>query len=103
MPTPSVDGTNRRLLVRVATALHEAGAPSYRIEDTVAGLGTRFGIETAVFAVPTGLTIGLGPLDDQLVRIIRTQPRGPSLERLRLVNDVVAAVSYTHLTLPTKA
>lgn len=92
---PSATGPDRHrsLLLRVATALHEAGAPSYRIEDTVAGLGARFGIETAVFAVPTGLTIGLGPLDDQAVRIIRTQPRGPSLERLRLVNDVVAAVA----------
>lgn len=93
MATLPVDGIHRRLLVRVATALHEAGAPSYRIEDTVAGLGARFGIETAVFAVPTGLTIGLGPMDDQEVRIIRTQPRGPSLERLRLVNDAVAAVA----------
>lgn len=92
-PLHVADHAHRALLLRVATALHEAGAPSYRIEDTVAGLGARFGIETAVFAVPTGLTIGLGPLDDQQVRIIRTQPRGPSLERLRLVNDVVAAVA----------
>ncbi|MCP4836318.1 MAG: threonine/serine exporter family protein [Phycisphaera sp.] len=78
-----------RLLVRVAVALHEGGAPSYRIEDTIASLGRRLDVETAVFAVPTGITIGLGPTDDQQVRIIRTQPRPPSLERLRLVNDVV--------------
>ena len=82
-----------RLLVRVATALHEAGAPSYRIEETVAGLGGKFGIETATFAVPTGLTIGLGPIDRQLVRIVRTQPRGPALERLRLVNGVISDIA----------
>lgn len=85
--------TNRRpehrLLVRVAVALHEGGAPSYRIEDTVGSLGRRLDVETAVFALPTGLTIGLGPTEDQEVRIVRTQPRAPSLERLRLVNDVV--------------
>ena len=89
-PPPSKPGKlEHRLLVRVAVALHEGGAPSYRIEDTIGTLGHRLGVETAVFAVPTGLTIGLGPMDDQEVRIIRTQPRAPSLETLRLVNDVV--------------
>ena len=83
------DRPEHRLLIRVAVALHEGGAPSYRIEDTVAILGRRLNIETSIFAVPTGLTIGLGPLDRQRVRIVRTQPRPPSLERLRLVNDVV--------------
>ena len=81
--------SEHRLLVRVAVALHEGGAPSYRIEDTIASLGRRLDVETAVFAVPTGLTIGLGPTDEQEVRIVRTQPRPPSLERLSLVNDVV--------------
>ena len=93
LDTPDPDDPRLRLLVRVAIALHEAGAPSYRIEETVAELGQRFGIETATFAVPTGLTIGLGPLDRQLVRIVRTQPRGPALERLRLVNGVVSDVA----------
>jgi uncharacterized membrane protein YjjP (DUF1212 family) len=90
---PDPDDPRLRLLVRVATALHEAGAPSYRIEETVAGLGAKFGIETATFAVPTGLTIGLGPIDRQLVRIVRTQPRGPALERLRLVNGVISDIA----------
>ncbi len=87
--TESDRDSRHRLLVRVAIALHEGGAPSYRIEDTVASLGRRLDIETAVFALPTGLTIGLGPRDEQEVRIVRTQPRPPSLERLRLVNDVI--------------
>lgn len=92
MTTPEPNDSDRirhRLLVRVAVALHEGGAPSYRIEDTLAILGRGLNIETSVFAVPTGLTIGLGPLNEQTVRVIRTQPHAPSLERLRLVNDVV--------------
>ncbi len=78
-----------RLLVRVAEALHESGAPSYRIEASVAAVGRRFDMVTAVFAVPTGLTLGLGPVDRQKIRMIRTRPRSPALQRMRLVDVVI--------------
>ena len=78
-----------RLLIRVAEALHESGAPSDRIEASVAAVGRRFDMVTAVFAVPTGLTLGLGPVDRQKVPVIRTRPRSPALQRMRLVDIVI--------------
>lgn len=90
VPVDHVDrGGVERLLVRVAEALHESGAPSYRIESSVAAVGRRFDMTTAVFAVPTGLTLGLGPIDRQKVRMIRTRPRSPALQRMRLVDIVI--------------
>ncbi|MAD19835.1 MAG: hypothetical protein CMJ52_06385 [Planctomycetaceae bacterium] len=89
-PGPAAETNGiERLLVRVAEALHESGAPSDRIEASVAAVGRRFDMVTAVFAVPTGLTLGLGPLDRQTVRMIRTRPRSPALQRMRLVDVVI--------------
>jgi uncharacterized membrane protein YjjP (DUF1212 family) len=90
VPVEAADrGGVERLLVRVAEALHESGAPSYRIEASVAAVGRRFDMVTAVFAVPTGLTLGLGPVDRQKMRMIRTRPRSPALQRMRLVDIVI--------------
>ncbi|MAB71896.1 MAG: hypothetical protein CMJ54_05270 [Planctomycetaceae bacterium] len=90
LPSDTADRSGiERLLVRVAEALHESGAPSYRIEASVAAVGGRFEMTTAVFAVPTGLTLGLGPIDRQEIRMIRTRPRSPALQRMRLVDIVI--------------
>ncbi len=84
-------------VLELAQALHRYGMPAYRIEDAMRRVGARLRVELAVFSVPTGLTIGLGPLAEQRVRLMRVQPGAISLARVaelsELIEDFVAGAT----------
>lgn len=89
-PTPEAEA----FVLELLQALHRHGLPGYRIEDAVVRVGKRLGVALEVFTLPTGLTVGIGPLDAQRVRLLRVKPGSVRLERIAalaaLVEDFVA-------------
>jgi uncharacterized membrane protein YjjP (DUF1212 family) len=69
-------------VLELVRALHRHGSPAYRIEDALQRVGKRLGVELEVFTVPTGLTLGFGPLGSQRVRLLRVQPGSVRLARI---------------------
>ena len=91
--SPPELGEAEAFVLALVQSLHRHGLPAYRIEDALARVGRRLGLELQVFTVPTGLTLGLGPLATQRVRLIRVQPGSIDLARIaalaELIEDVV--------------
>jgi len=80
---------DRETLVReVARALHAAGAPAHRLEQTVDALAERLGLEARVFSTPTAIYAGFGPEDDARTVLIRVERSGLDLGQLADVDDV---------------
>lgn len=87
-------------VLALVQALHRHGLPAYRIEDALTRVGRRLGLELQVFTVPTGLTLGLGPLAAQRVRLIRVQPGRIYLARVSELAELIEDVVDGRLTLP---
>ncbi len=80
----------RRLLddaVALATALHRAGAPAWRVEHGVQALGRFEDAELACFAVPTGLQLG----DGERVRLVAAAGGEPDLDAQEALERAVWA------------
>lgn len=94
-PTPEAEA----FVLELVQALHRHGLPGYRIEHALERVGKRLGIELQVFTVPTGLTLGLGPLAEQRVRLIRVQPGSVHLARISALAELIEAVVDGRLSL----
>lgn len=70
-------------------ALHRHGLPAYRIESAIHRVGRRLGIELNVFTVPTGLTLGLGPVSAQRVVLLRVAPGSIQLARIAELAELI--------------
>jgi len=79
-------------VLELVQALHRNGLPGTRIEDSLQRVGKRLGLELQVFTVPTGLTLGLGPLEDQRVRLLRVKPGSVSLARISALAALIEEV-----------
>src|SRR5687768_4442897 len=64
-------GAERALILELARALHEAGAPAHRIEDAMAAPAPRWGIEGQFFTTPTSIFASFGPTYDQRTAMLR--------------------------------
>jgi uncharacterized membrane protein YjjP (DUF1212 family) len=82
-------------------ALHRHGLPSYRIEDAVARVGRRLGLALEVFTLPTGLTIGIGPLGTQRVHLVRVRPGSVRLARIAELAALVEELDSGALSIAT--
>lgn len=76
-------------LVELARALHEAGAPAHRLEDTVALTSAALGVRMDVLSQPTSLLLG----HDESTRVLRVEPKSLHLERLVAIDQVGTAVA----------
>jgi len=85
-------------VLELVQALHRHGLPAYRIEDAMARVGRRLGVELNVFSVPTGLTVGLGALPIQKVRLLRVQPGSVRLARIAELAELVEGVAEGRLS-----
>lgn len=86
------DETREELILEVASALHEAGAPAHRLEGSLEALAARVGLEVRVFSAPTSITIGLGPVAAGRTVMLRVPPGGLDLGRLAEVDSLVGEV-----------
>ncbi len=87
-----------RFLLRLARALHESGAPSHRIEEAMAVLAPRLGIEGRFFSTPTSIFVSFGTEEESRTTLLRVEPTGVGLERMVHVDEVIAEVRAARLT-----
>ena len=97
-PRPVADA--ERFLLRLARALHEAGAPSHRIEDAMDGLAPRLGVEGRFFSTPTSIFVSFGDEVEARTTLLRVEPADVNLERMVHVDQVLADVHAGRLDLP---
>lgn len=77
----------------LASALHKNGMPSYRLEDSLLRVARVLGVELQVFSVPTGITLGFGPLERQRVRILRVEPGAVNLARVARLSELIEDIA----------
>ncbi|MFO0745814.1 MAG: threonine/serine exporter family protein [Myxococcota bacterium] len=96
-PTRPVSTTDEALVLALGSALHTAGAPAHRLEETLERLTEHLGIEAQFFSTPTALIIGFGPLARQHTRLIRVEPAELDLGRLDRLDATIRHVTSGEL------
>lgn len=71
-------------LIALARALHEAGSPAHRLEDTVDQAARALGVPFDCLSQPTSLILGVG----EHTRVLRVQPQPVHLGRLVALDAV---------------
>ncbi len=79
-------------LLELAEALHAAGAPAHRLEETLAEASGRLGLDAVVFSTPTMLMVAFGPPERQRPVMLRVTPADAHLGRLDRVHAVARRV-----------
>ncbi len=72
----------------MARELHRAGIATDSLEETLGGVATAIGLEVQIFALPTNITIALGPQSHQRLIMLRLAPSAVNLRRIGLLNEV---------------
>lgn len=84
--------TARAFILELGRGLHEAGAPSHRIEDAMSVLSSRLGVTGQFFTTPTSIFASFGPPEEQRTALLRVEPSGVNLERMSLIDDLIREV-----------
>jgi uncharacterized membrane protein YjjP (DUF1212 family) len=89
-PVPlNADDARVELVVGIARALHEAGAPAHRLEATIDALGRALGLDVSCLSQPTSLILGIG----DRTRVLRVTPAGVHLDRLVAIDGLAARIA----------
>jgi len=70
------------LLRALAQALHEAGQPAHRVEDTVLRASQRLQTPLSIFCVATGMLLSFDRKEGPVTYVLRTQATAINMERL---------------------
>lgn len=81
-PTPEDERDAEAFLIAFARAVHTAGTPAHRLEETIAELAQRLGRRTVTMSSPTMLLLGFGPAEQQRTVLLRVEPAEIHLARL---------------------
>ncbi|MFO1055280.1 MAG: threonine/serine exporter family protein [Planctomycetota bacterium] len=76
-------------VVRLGLALHSHGAHAARVESAMTALARRFELIGNFFALPTSIHVGFGPLGQQTVFLVRTEPGSQDLGRLAALDALL--------------
>jgi uncharacterized membrane protein YjjP (DUF1212 family) len=95
-----VSAAGEAFVLRLARALHVAGAPSHRIEDAMAVMSRRLGVAGQFFTTPTSIFAGFGPPEAQRTSLVRVEPAGVNLERLSALDALLQELNDGRLDLP---
>jgi len=68
--------------------LHRAGVASDQLERTITGAADALGLQVEIFALPTNITLAVGPRYRQQIVMLRMAPGRISLRRLAALNDI---------------
>lgn len=80
------------LTLALGRALHEYGAPAWRVEDAMQSLAARFGLAAQFFATPTSIFAAFGPEGDQRTSLLRVEPGAVDLGRRADVDELIGKV-----------
>lgn len=72
--------------------LHRAGIATDAIEETLTGIAKSIGLDAQIFALPTYITIAIGPNWRQRTIMMRLEPGRVSLRKIALINEIYDAL-----------
>jgi uncharacterized membrane protein YjjP (DUF1212 family) len=75
-------------IATMARALHEAGVATDALEDTMTGIAASIDVPLQIFALPTQITIAVGPRWNQKTVLMRLEPGEVNLRRISLLNAI---------------
>jgi uncharacterized membrane protein YjjP (DUF1212 family) len=75
-------------LATMARELHRAGVATDGLEETLTDIATTIGLTMQVFALPTQITIAVGPNWNQKLVMLRLPPGRVNLRRLAVLNVI---------------
>ena len=84
-------------LATMGRELHRAGVATDAIERTLTELATSIGLDVQVFALPTYITIAVGPSWEQRTVMMRLEPGRVSLRKIALLNEIYDALRNGHI------
>ncbi len=87
-------------LTLLARELHRAGVASDQLEQTLGAAAGALGLQVEIFALPTNITIAIGPRYSQQVVMFRLQPGRVNLRKLALLNEVYDGLQTGAIDLP---
>ncbi len=98
---PLPESTDERVpfVLELASALHEAGHATHRLEEGLDATAGRLGIRGQYFVTPTSIFASFGTGTAQQTYMIRTAPKPPDLGRLARVTAIAQAVVRGGMTL----
>lgn len=86
-------------LVQLARELHRAGVATDQLERTISPIARSLDLQVEIFALPTNLTIAIGPRYAQQIVMLRLPPGRPNLRKLALLNDIFDELQAREITL----
>jgi uncharacterized membrane protein YjjP (DUF1212 family) len=72
----------------MARELHQAGVATDSLEETLTEIAHAIGLSTQIFALPTQITIAVGPSWNQNIVLMRLEPGNVSLRKLTRLNEI---------------
>lgn len=91
---PSFADPEMRFIVTLGRALHQAGTPADRLEESVSSVALQLGLDAQLFSTPTSLFLSLAwPHQDPRTLMVRTQPSDVDLGRLEAVDTIADNVA----------
>ena len=82
------DDPKAEFLTQLARELHRAGVASDQLEQTITATAQVLGLQVEIFALPTNVTIAIGPRHSQQIVMLRLQPGIVNLRKLAFLNDL---------------
>ena len=90
--TPALEGATP-LLESLGRALHRFGTPAHRLEDALAGISRRLGIEAQFFSTPTAIFVCEKREAGSLTTLLRVEPGDVQLEKLTQLDEILESVA----------
>ncbi len=79
-------------ITQLARELHRAGVATDQLENTIEPIALTLGLQVEIFALPTNVTIAIGPSFAQQIVMLRLPPGRPNLHKLALLNEIFDAL-----------
>lgn len=79
-------------IIKLGCALHSYGTPSHRLEEMMALMLAKLGMEGQFFSTPTGIFAAFGAPEEQRTSLIRIEPGAIDLEKLSRLDEVAVKV-----------
>lgn len=81
-----------RFLTRIARALHVHGMPAHRLEEALAALSEKLGLEAQWLVTPTSIVASLGPFERSHTYLVRVDPGEADLTKLAELHGLIRDV-----------
>ena len=72
----------------MARELHRSGVATDGLEETLGDIAETIGLQVQIFALPTQITIAVGPMWNQRIVLLRLPPGRVNLRKLSLLNSI---------------